>query len=73
MAPRNVVIRFGSQHPALQQIDPNTASLYAPHTVSALLLGKCSILGVLYFLLLPITAAVSLVENENTAVQDWCF
>lgn len=32
-----VVIRFG--HPALEQIDPNTAFLYAPHTVSALLLG----------------------------------
>lgn len=36
-ASRGVVIRFG--HPALEQIDPSTSFLYAPHTVSALLVG----------------------------------
>jgi hypothetical protein len=41
LMPGNVVIRFGSQHPALERIDPNTAFLYAPHTVSTLLLGMC--------------------------------
>jgi hypothetical protein len=35
-----VVVRFSSQHPALERIDPTTAFLYAPHTVSALALGE---------------------------------
>lgn len=32
-----VVIRFSN--PALERIDPTTAFFFAPHTVSALLLG----------------------------------
>ena len=36
-ASKGVVIRFG--HPALERIDPTTSFLYAPHTVSALLVG----------------------------------
>jgi hypothetical protein len=36
-ASKGVVIRFG--HPALERIDPSTSFLYAPHTVSALLVG----------------------------------
>lgn len=37
---QTVVIRLSAGHPALQKIDPSTSFLYAPHTVSALVIGE---------------------------------
>lgn len=33
------IVRLGENHPALRNLDPATAFLYTPHTISALLAG----------------------------------
>jgi len=45
-APRGA-IALPDPHPALQHLDPSTAFLYAPHTVSFLLAGAAAGCGVL--------------------------
>eukprot|EP00877_Chromochloris_zofingiensis_P010042 jgi/Chrzof1/5291/Cz15g21020.t1 len=37
------IVRLGENHPALRNLDPATAFLYTPHTISALLAGLAAI------------------------------